>query len=111
MPKIRETRKTLARGDELQRLAVALDAQQQQIGRDKAQLEAILASLAAAVLVGRPDGTLRLSNAAYQQLFAGGSTGLPPAGDWAVLAGEHTVSPCRRTRRRRRGRPVARHFA
>jgi two-component system CheB/CheR fusion protein len=78
-----------ARGDELQSLAASLETQQQQITRDKAQLEAILTSLADAVLVVRPDGTPRLSNAAYQQMFGGDAAGGPVGGDPAVLADEH----------------------
>ena len=77
-----------ARGEELQHLATFLTVQQQQMGRDKAQLEAILTSLADAVLVISSDGLPLLSNAAYQQLFGGGLTGLPQDGDGAVLADE-----------------------
>jgi two-component system CheB/CheR fusion protein len=60
-----------ARGDELQGLASSLSIQQQHIEHEKAQLEAILAGLADAVLVVTPEGKPLLSNAAYRRLFQG----------------------------------------
>jgi two-component system CheB/CheR fusion protein len=57
------------RGDELQSLAVSLETQQRDAEREKAQLEAILAGLADAVLVVTEKGKPVLSNEAYRRLF------------------------------------------
>jgi two-component system CheB/CheR fusion protein len=64
-----------ARGEQLQELASSLTAQQQHIEREKAQLEAILAGLADAVLVVSQEGEPLLTNEAYRRLFEGGEAG------------------------------------
>ncbi len=61
-----------ARSEELQALTASLESQQQHIAREKAQLEAILAGMADAVLVVTPEGAPMLTNAAYKRLFGNG---------------------------------------
>ncbi len=78
-----------ARGDELQNLAVSLEAQQRNAEREKAQLEAILAGLADAVLVVTAEGKTVLSNEAYRRLFAGDEG---EAGTSGVAVDGRTVS-------------------
>jgi len=60
----------VARGDELQNLTVSLEVQHRNAEREKAQLEAILAGLADAVLVVTEEGEPVLSNEAYKRLFS-----------------------------------------
>lgn len=65
-----------ARGDELQDVARSLEAQHQQSERERAQLAAILAGMADAVLVVSPEGTPVVTNAAYVDVFGPGVGGL-----------------------------------
>ncbi len=74
-----------ARGEELQALAATLESQQQHIAREKAQLEAILAGMADAVLVVTPEGAPMLTNAAYKLLFGNGDIASLAAGDENAL--------------------------
>lgn len=61
-----------ARGDELQGVARSLEAQHQQSERERAQLAAILAGMADAVLVVTSESTPVVTNAAYLDLFGQG---------------------------------------
>jgi two-component system, chemotaxis family, CheB/CheR fusion protein len=60
----------IRRGADLQQLTDTLAAQHRQSEGERAQLAAILANMADAVLVVMPDGMPLLTNAASQQLFS-----------------------------------------
>ena len=75
-----------ARGDELQQLAIDQQRARDESEHARAQLAAILASLADAVLVVAADGTPLLSNAAYAALFDAGAVELADDGGRPVPA-------------------------